>query len=96
MAQTINGDRHHGERDRLRRLRALRRAAGMTQRGLSARCAELGAPISDSQLSKIERGIWSPRPAALRAIADALSTSPGYLLGETDNPDPDRIPAGQR
>lgn len=90
MAQkTINGDRRHGEGERLHGLRARRRAAGMTQRDLSARCAELGAPISDSQLSKIERGLWSPRPGALRAIAEALGTTVDDLLNGT-------VPAGQR
>lgn len=39
----------------------------MSLRALAERCEQEGAPISNSQLSKIERGLYAPRPK-LRAV----------------------------
>lgn len=39
----------------------------MTLRDLADRCTDEGAPVSYSQLAKIERGEYAPRPQ-LRAV----------------------------
>lgn len=58
---------------------------GMTQRDLSRRCAELGGPaISESQLSKIERGHHRMRPKYLPALAKALGLRVDDLLIEEE------------
>jgi transcriptional regulator with XRE-family HTH domain len=43
----------------------------MTQRELADRCKEAGVKVSDSQLSKIERGVCMPYPP-LRAVLAKL------------------------
>ncbi|MFD9706179.1 helix-turn-helix domain-containing protein [Lentzea sp. NPDC059081] len=47
-------------------------AKGLTLRALADACEKAGQRVSDSQLSKIERGKYSPRPAALKALVDVL------------------------
>ncbi|GLY81886.1 helix-turn-helix domain-containing protein [Actinoallomurus iriomotensis] len=49
---------------------------GLTLRDLAAACSRAGGPISDSQLSKVERGLYTPRPAARRAIKTVLGLDP--------------------
>lgn len=49
-----------------------RLAKGWTQRKLAAVITAGGTQVTDSHLSKIERGMVSPGPALRRAIADAL------------------------
>ncbi|MFI7137229.1 helix-turn-helix transcriptional regulator [Streptomyces massasporeus] len=44
---------------------------GMTQQELADLCAEAGAPVDESHLSRIERGIYTPRPK-LRSVLAAL------------------------
>jgi hypothetical protein len=44
----------------------------MTLRDLARACADRGAPVSWSQLSKIERGLSAPRPALRAVLADLL------------------------
>lgn len=43
----------------------------MTQQELADLCAEAGAPVDESHLSRIERGIYTPRPK-LRSVLAAL------------------------
>lgn len=45
----------------------------MSQRELAIRCEEAGVPVSDSQLSKIERGLCVPYPALRATLAHLLS-----------------------
>lgn len=45
---------------------------GLTQRQLAAVITASGVKVTDSHLSKIERGMVSPGPQLRRAIADAL------------------------
>lgn len=45
---------------------------GLTLRALAKRCAEKGAPVDNSQLSKIERGLWTPRPKLRAVLAEVL------------------------
>jgi transcriptional regulator with XRE-family HTH domain len=80
-----------------RYLRTQREIARLSLRNL-ARLAQ----ISDSYLSQLERGLYRPSPAVLKAIADALGIPPSTLyrrlgwLDETthDNPTvPDAIAA---
>ena len=47
----------------------------LTLRGLAAECAKRGTPASDSQLSKIERGIYAPRPKLRGTLAEILGIS---------------------
>ncbi|MDN3356028.1 helix-turn-helix transcriptional regulator [Actinomadura sp. DC4] len=49
---------------------------GLSLRALSVACSQAGGPISDSQLSKIERGVCVPRPSARRAITQVLGLDP--------------------
>ncbi|WP_158761595.1 helix-turn-helix transcriptional regulator [Streptomyces sp. NRRL S-146] len=44
---------------------------GMTQQELADLCAEAGAPVDESHLSRIERGMYTPRPK-LRSVLAAL------------------------
>ncbi|MBZ6259720.1 helix-turn-helix domain-containing protein [Streptomyces olivaceus] len=52
------------KRERLRR--------GMTQQDLAEKCTEAGAPVDESHISRIERGIYSPRPRLRAALANLL------------------------
>lgn len=45
---------------------------GLTQQALADECEKQGAPVTDSQISKIERGLWTPRPKLRRVLADIL------------------------
>ncbi|MGH3381782.1 MAG: helix-turn-helix domain-containing protein [Actinoallomurus sp.] len=49
---------------------------GLSLRALAAECHRAGGPISNSQLSKVERGQCRPRPAARRAIKQVLGLDP--------------------
>lgn len=52
------------KRERLRR--------GMTQQDLASKCAEAGVPVDESHLSRIERGIFTPRPKLRAVLAQIL------------------------
>jgi transcriptional regulator with XRE-family HTH domain len=45
---------------------------GKTQREVARECAELGQPVSGSNLSKYERGLFVPHPRALPVLAQVL------------------------
>ncbi|OSZ56282.1 hypothetical protein OQI_33855 [Streptomyces pharetrae CZA14] len=45
---------------------------GMTQQELADLCAEAGAPVDESHLSRIERGIYTPRPRLRAVLANLL------------------------
>jgi len=45
---------------------------GLTLRALAEQCVNAGAPVSSSQLSKIERGLSAPSPAVRAALARVL------------------------
>lgn len=51
---------------------AWRLEKGWTQGDVAANCAAYGQPVSDSQLSRIERGVHHPRPALLSVLAKVL------------------------
>ncbi|MEU4165617.1 helix-turn-helix transcriptional regulator [Streptomyces sp. NPDC026665] len=53
----------------VKRARLLR---GMTQQDLAQKCANAGAPVDVSHLSRIERGIFTPRPRLRRVLAELL------------------------
>jgi transcriptional regulator with XRE-family HTH domain len=57
------------------RMETARLEKGWTQRKLADVIRAAGTPVTDSHLSKIERGRVSPGPALRRAIADALNLS---------------------
>lgn len=44
----------------------------MTLRELAEKCTTEGAPVGDSQLSKIERGLYTPRPKLRVVLARVL------------------------
>lgn len=45
---------------------------GKTLAGVAAECTERGASVSEGQLSRIERGIFNPRPQLRAVLADVL------------------------
>ncbi|MEU3254235.1 helix-turn-helix transcriptional regulator [Streptomyces sp. NPDC006997] len=45
---------------------------GMTQQDLAERCAEAGVPVDESQVSRIERGVYTPRPRLRAVMAQIL------------------------
>jgi transcriptional regulator with XRE-family HTH domain len=54
---------------------------GWTQYEVARKCAELGHPYDDTQISKIERGLIAyPRAAAMRVLAEALDLDVADLL----------------
>jgi len=53
-------------------MREQRLRRGWTLRDLAAKCAENGTPVDHSQLSKIERGIYEPRPKLRATLARLL------------------------
>ena len=61
------------------RIKARREDLGLTQEELARR---LGYK-SKSSLNKIELGIQGLRQSKIKAIADALQTTPGYIMGWT-------------
>ncbi|MER7796183.1 cupin domain-containing protein [Microbacterium sp. NPDC096154] len=76
-ARAETADDH--ELDLGRRLRALRRA-----KGLSLRTVAEGAAVSESFLSQVERGVASPSVASLRRICAALDEPMGALFQQGD------------
>lgn len=54
------------------KFRDRRLEGGMSLRALAAKCAQEGAPVSNSQLSKIERGLYTPRPKLRATLARIL------------------------
>ncbi|MDX2681067.1 helix-turn-helix transcriptional regulator [Streptomyces sp. NY05-11A] len=54
---------------------------GMTQQDLAEKCAEAGAPVDESHLSRIERGIFMPRPRLRAVLAELLEID----IDEFDN-----------
>ncbi|WP_030659785.1 MULTISPECIES: helix-turn-helix transcriptional regulator [Streptomyces] len=52
-------------------LRRRRLKVGLTLTKLAGRCAEAGVPVSHSHLSKLERGLYTPRPH-LRLVLEQL------------------------
>ncbi|MFI6274270.1 helix-turn-helix transcriptional regulator [Streptomyces sp. NPDC050988] len=45
---------------------------GMTQQDLANKCAESGVPVDATQISRIERGIYTPRPKLRALLAELL------------------------
>ena len=60
-------------------MRKAREDKGWTLRKLAAVITAAGVPVSDGNLSRIERGEVSPRVALKRAIADALGIDKSLL-----------------
>jgi transcriptional regulator with XRE-family HTH domain len=58
-----------------RYLRAQRELAQLSLRALAS-----ATNVSDSYLSQVERGLFQPSPAVLRAIADGLGIAPTTLF----------------
>ncbi|MGH3586235.1 MAG: helix-turn-helix domain-containing protein [Pseudonocardia sp.] len=53
-------------------IRQRRLELGLTLRALAVRCREQGTLVSNSQLSKIERGMYVPRPALRATLRNVL------------------------
>jgi len=64
-----------------RRMRMRRAELGLSQAAVSER-----AEIHPSALSRLEQGRHKPDLDTLAQVANALSTSASYLLGETEDP----------
>ncbi|MEU9349065.1 helix-turn-helix transcriptional regulator [Streptomyces sp. NPDC048278] len=54
------------------RVKHQRLRRGMTQQNLADKCAEAGVPVDESQISRIERGIYTPRPRLRALLAELL------------------------
>lgn len=54
------------------RVKQERLRRGMTQQDLADKCAEAGASVDESQISRIERGIFMPRPKLRAVLAELL------------------------
>ena len=57
-----------------------RRCLGWTQRQLAERCARFGRPLAQPTISKIERGLLTPRDPLKIVLARALETTPDQLF----------------
>lgn len=79
MTQTIEDDRRPSFRNR-------RLSRGWSQAELAEQCAKAGVSVSDSQLSKIERGLWSPRPRLRAVLARLLDLPITYFDDREDVP----------
>lgn len=53
------------------RVKQQRLRRGMTQQDLADKCRAAGVSVDESQISRIERGIYTPRPR-LRAVLAGL------------------------
>jgi transcriptional regulator with XRE-family HTH domain len=61
-------------------LRRARLRKGWTLRDVESRCAELGTPVDNGNVSKYERGEVQPVPRTLLVIAQALDVDVDSLL----------------
>ncbi|UJW32423.1 helix-turn-helix domain-containing protein [Saccharothrix sp. AJ9571] len=61
-------------------LRERRTSGGMSLRALAVKCQQAGTPISDSQISKHERGLSQPRPKVLKGYAEVFAVEIRDLL----------------
>ena len=72
---------HKAQAERIgRAVAARRKQLGMTGQQLAARCAELGAPIHRTTITKIEKGRPRFDLGELMVLAAALDTSPVALV----------------
>jgi transcriptional regulator with XRE-family HTH domain len=49
---------------------------GMTLAAVAVECTRRGAPVSEGQLSRIERGVFNPRPKLRAVLAELLGLDP--------------------
>jgi transcriptional regulator with XRE-family HTH domain len=54
------------------RVKQQRLRRGMTQQDLAEKCAEAGVSVDESHISRIERGIYTPRPKLRALLAELL------------------------
>ncbi|MDX2539833.1 helix-turn-helix transcriptional regulator [Streptomyces scabiei] len=54
------------------RVKQQRLRLGMTQQDLADKCAEAGVRVDESHISRIERGIYTPRPRLRVLLAELL------------------------
>lgn len=65
---------------RMTRLRRQRIARGLSTRGVAEKLSEMIGPVSISTVRAWERGLFSPRPEYVPALANLLGVSPDDLL----------------
>ena len=63
--------------------RARRIELGLTQQDIADRCEELGVPVTDSQISKIERNQSRPLPGLRLVLTKVLGADPVVLQRQT-------------
>lgn len=63
------------------RIKMVRKERGITQ----SKLCELLGYTNKASVSQIEKGQWNPGLDVIIRIADALGTTPQYLLGWTDS-----------
>jgi transcriptional regulator with XRE-family HTH domain len=54
------------------RVKQQRLRHGMTQQDLAEKCRAAGVSVDESHISRIERGIYTPRPRLRAALANLL------------------------
>lgn len=65
------------------RLKNLRKKAGLTQKQIAEKLQ-----VGQNSYSNWEKGKRTPIQPTIEKLAELLNTSPDYLLGKTDIPDP--------
>ncbi|NJP75684.1 helix-turn-helix transcriptional regulator, partial [Streptomyces sp. C1-2] len=55
------------------RVKQQRLRLGVTQQELADMCAQAGASVDESHISRIERGVYTPRPRLRAVLARLLS-----------------------
>lgn len=75
------------------RIMTLRRALGITQEALALKVGY----TSRSSINKIEKGIVDIPQSKLTELADALLTTPAYIMGwEEETPEEPKLSEGER
>lgn len=57
-------------------MQAARLRKGLSLRALATECEQAGTKVSNSQLSKIERGLFAPQPELRATLAGLLDLDP--------------------
>lgn len=68
------------------RLKALRKQKHLSQEELAAELNTLDDPVSQTHVSRWERGSYNPLLGTTVRIAKYFGVSVDYLVGETDDP----------
>ncbi|MEV7584428.1 helix-turn-helix domain-containing protein [Streptomyces erythrochromogenes] len=68
-------------------LRRRRLKLGLTLVELADQCAQAEAPVSHSHLSKLERGMYAPRPRLRSVLIRLLALDEDHFEADSDTPE---------